>query len=103
MGPSRCGPHRVFARVYAAIAKETGSGPGAPPDHRYRTRDRLPVPGRRIVSADQEIADREVQLVVNIPGFLGIDPEHQRALADAVMLLDQILAGEDIQAGVLLV
>ena len=57
----------------------------------------------RKLSSQQEIANRKIQLFIDIPGFLGESLEHQRLLTDAVMPFDEVPAGEEIQARILLI
>src|SRR5574339_714760 len=54
-------------------------------------------------SPQQEICNCKVKLLVDIPGFLGIDFEHQWFLSNAVMPLDQVLAGKKVKTRILFV
>jgi len=52
---------------------------------------------------DKELADLEIKLIVNIPGFGGIDLKQQGSLSDAVPAHQKILSREEVQAGVLFI
>ena len=56
-----------------------------------------------IFSPQQKICNCEVKLLIDIPGFLGIDFEHHRFFPDAMMSLDQVFAGKNIKARILFI
>ena len=41
--------------------------------------------GQLAVAADEEITDRKIELVIDIPGLFCLDFEHEGAVANAVM------------------
>src|SRR5215210_6351703 len=54
-------------------------------------------------SPQQEIRNCKIELLVDIPGFVCIDLKHHWPLANPVVPLDQVFAGEEIETRVLLV
>lgn len=54
-------------------------------------------------SPQQEIRNREIQLFIDVPGFIRIDFKHHRRITDAVMPLQEIFTGENIETRILLV
>ena len=43
----------------------------------------------------QEIADRKIHFLVDIPGFVGADLKHERFVADTVASFEQVLSGRE--------